>query len=297
MLLRCANIVFLTLLLWGCGRGSAPISNDAPPQRVISLAPNVTEIVYELGEGNRLVGRTDFCRWPPEAVEVESVGGYLNLDLEKVIALEPDLVIGLQYNEDQRSRLEPLGIDFLGVRSETISEILQSIRAIADALGVPEQGESLAAQMQSDIDDVSAGMAQLSRRRVLMLIGREPGTFQSLYAAGPDSLVSELVAHAGGVNVLDATMGAYPEISREIIVGVDPEVIIDTCLEGTELTEEIAQRELGLYEEHLGTVTAVREGRVILWTDPRLTVPGPGVPSQIEALARAIHPEAFAGGN
>jgi ABC-type Fe3+-hydroxamate transport system substrate-binding protein len=175
-----------------------------------------------------------------------------------------------------------------------VDQVRDTIRAVAERLGVPERGEALVREMDVQIAAVAERLAGLEPRRTLLLIGREPGGWQSLFVAGPGSFVSELAEHAGAVNALGGeTLGAYPTISREIIIATDPEVILDTVFEYTGSTPEQREAERALYRESLPTVTAVRDGRVILWDDPHLTVPGPGMAAQIEKLARAIHPEAF----
>jgi iron complex transport system substrate-binding protein len=287
------------LLLLACGAPPRPSTLDAgpsrPPQRILSLSPAITETLFALGAGDRVVGRTDFCRWPAEAQAIPSVGGLLNIDWEKVYALHPDLAILIHSDKEAYGALEARGIERLTIRSDTLDQVRQGILEIASRIGVPDRGRALVAGIDASLEAVARRLHGVTPLRTLILIGREPGTFQSLYAAGSSSFVSELCEHAGAVNVLGPTLGAFPEISRETILADNPEVIIDTCLETLDSpTPEIETRERALYAEVFPTLEAVKSDRVILWTDPHLTIPGPSMATEVEALARAMHPEAYA---
>jgi ABC-type Fe3+-hydroxamate transport system substrate-binding protein len=286
------------LLIVILGSGVAPAQPDTQPtpcspERILSLSPHITETLFALGVGERVVGRTDFCLWPVEAQGIPSIGGFLNTDWERIYALNPDLVVRLEEAHDLYAPLEVLDCPQVTVRSDTIGDVREGIRRMAISVGVPERGEALIERMDRQLEQVAQRLAGSERRRTLILIGREPGTLQGLFAAGPGSFVSELVSRAGAVNALSDTLGAFPEISREIILGSDPEVIIDTCLETQEPDADVIVRELAIYRRELPSVDAVASGRVILWTDPHLTIPGPSMANQVEALARAIHPEQF----
>lgn len=268
-------------------------AGEPTPQRIVSFVPNLTEILFALGQGHRLVGRTDFCKWPPEAQEIPSVGGLLNISWEQVRAMEPDLAVFHESNQDLYRPLAAMDVETLAVRSETMDEVRTAIQSLADRLGVAEQGEDLIGNIDAALAVIARRLAGLESRRTLLLIGREPGSWQSLFAAGPSSFVSELAVCAGAVNVLEETLGPFPPISREIIVAANPEVIIDTVFEHTGATPQLVERERRLYQESLPTVDAVATDRVIFWDDPHLTIPGPAMAEQVEKLAHAIHPEAF----
>ncbi|MBN1478134.1 ABC transporter substrate-binding protein [Candidatus Sumerlaeota bacterium] len=286
------------LLITALGLGAPraqPATQPLPgsPERILSLAPHITETLFALGVGERLVGRTDFCLWPAEAQSIPSIGGFLNSDWERIYALHPDLVVRLEEAHDLYAPLAALDCPQVTVRSDTIRDVREGIRAMAISVGVPERGEELIDRMDQQLDRVARQLMGSERLRTLILIGREPGTLQGLFAADPGSFVSELVSRAGAVNALSDTLGAFPEISREIILGANPEVIIDTCLETQGADAEAIARELAIYRRELSDVDAVANDRVILWTDPHLTIPGPSMAEQVEALARAIHPERF----
>lgn len=283
--------VALALLVALSAQALGGPAEAASAERILSLAPATTEILFALGAGDRVVGRTDFCRWPPEATALPSVGGYLNLDVERVLALRPDLVVGIGFSGGRSDPIAEAGIETLSIRTDTVGEVLAGIERIAARLGCSASGEALVASIQASFEEVAQRVRGLTPQRTLILVGRELGTLQGLYAAGPDSFVSELVHRAGGVNVLDSTLGPYPPISLEAILAADPDVILDTSLSAVQPAPEMVERERELYRRMLPEVAAVRAGRVILWTDPRLTVPGPSMPAQVEALTRALHPE------
>jgi iron complex transport system substrate-binding protein len=259
-----------------------PAAPSGPPRRVVSLAPSSTEIVYALGAGDRLVGVCGQCDHPPEVVRVPRVGGYLVPSVEATIAARPDVVLAVPSpgNRDAVLAIERGGVHVLIVRDRTLADLWEGMRAIAAALGVPDAGERLVADVSGRLDAIRARMRPLPRRRVLMVVGHRP-----LVAVGEGTLQDELIALAGGENVA-AGAGVWPQISLEVVVARAPEVIVDAAM-GTE--GGAADLFAGLV-----TVPAVRAGRVVALADDRLFRAGPRLPEAAAALAAAIHPESAA---
>ncbi len=274
-----AAIVFVI----GCGdRAAAPPAG--PPQRIVSLAPSITEIVYALDEGPRLVGVCAQCDYPAAVREVPRIGGYLAPSVEAVVGAQPDLVIAVPSPENREAvrAIERVGIRVLVVQDRTLDDLWASMRAIAGALGVPERGERLVTAVQTRLDGLRARLASLAPRPTLLVVGHSP-----LVVAGGGTLQDALLTIAGGRNVAADVGQAFPHVSAELVVARAPEVIVDAAMG----TEQGGQALFGA----LTTVPAVRDGRIVTVAPDALFRSGPRVGDAAEALARAIHPEAFPG--
>lgn len=270
-------------LLAACG-DRAGVRHAGPPARVVSLAPSITEIVYALDEGARLVGVCAQCDYPVAVRDVPRVGGYLAPSVEAVVAARPDLVVAVPSPENREAvrAIERVGIRVLVVRDRTLDDLWASVRAIAAALGVPDRGERLVAAVQGRLDAVRARLASLPARPTLLVVGHSP-----LVVAGGGTLQDTLLTIAGGRNVAADVGQAFPHVSAELVVARAPEVIVDAAM-GTE------QGSQALFAA-LTTVPAVRDGRIVTVAPDALFRSGPRVGEAAEALARAIHPEAFPG--
>ena len=199
------------LLLAGCSASSPGPGSSGPPARVVSLAPSITEIVYALGEGGRLVGVCAQCDHPPEVARIPRVGGYLTPSVEVVLATRPDLVIAVPSpgNREAVRALERVGVRMLVVHDRTLADLWTSIAQVADALGVPGAGERLVGDVAGRLDAVRTRVAGLAPRRVLVVVGHNP-----LIAVGGDNLQDELVTLAGGVNVAADAGATWPTQGR-----------------------------------------------------------------------------------
>jgi cobalamin transport system substrate-binding protein len=269
------------LVLAGCS-ASSPGPAVGPPARVVSLAPSITEIVYALGAGERLVGVCAQCDHPPEVARIPRVGGYLTPSVEVVLAKQPDLVIAVPSpgNREAVRAVERAGVRVLVVHDRTLADLWASITQIADALGMPEAGERLVTDVEARLDAVRTRVAGLPPRRVLVVVGHNP-----LIAVGGDNLQDELVTLAGGINVAADAGAAWPTLSLELVLARAPEVIVDAAM-GSEADDAALLRVLP-------PVPAVRDGRVVRLTGDTLLRAGPRVSEAAQALAAAIHPEAF----
>ena len=276
----CAACLPLLTALLGCG-STAPLAPWRPPRRLIALAPSVTEIVYALGAEARLVGVCAQCDFPEAATRLPRVGGYLVPSVEAVLAAEPDLVVVVPSpgNREAVRAIERAGVRVLVVQDRTLADLWVSMRAVAGALGLAAAGEQLVGDVARRLEAVRARVADLPRRRVLLVVGHSP-----LVVAGGGTLQDELMTVAGGVNVAADAGQSWPQISLELVVARGPEVIIDAAM-GT----EEGGRELFA---GLVTVPAVRAGRVITFRADTLYRAGPRVPEAAAALAAVIHPEA-----
>lgn len=257
------------------------------------MAPALTETAFALGLGDRVVGVTRYCEWPPEARRLPKVGGFLDPSMEALVALRPDLVLLMQDHDALRARLDGLGIRTLQVDQGDLEGILASFVAIARACGAPDRGERLAAEVRSRLDSVAAVTAKLVHPRVLVVVERElgAGPVRSVWVAGPGTFYDDLLRLAGGTNAWRGTAAVlYPEVSREGLIALDPDVILD-------VEAELAKRGLDRGRvraewDGLSELRAVREGRVTVLDGDYMVVPGPRIAQAVEAMARAIHPRA-----
>lgn len=261
----------------------APAATVAAPARIVSLAPSVTETLFALGVGGRVVAVSDHCDYPPEVALLPRVGTFNSPSVEAVVAARPDVVIGLPSpgNHENVLTMQRLGVRVEIVDPERLSDLPGVTRKIAAVAGVPEAGERLVAAMQRDMDAVRRKIAGAPTPRTLMLVGQEP-----LIAVGPDGFLGEMLVAAGAVNVAPAK-GAWPRLNLEVVVAADPEVIVD-CSMGTEASTATLD-----FWNRFPSLTAVRNGRVHPFRFFEALRPGPRLALALEELARVLHPDRF----
>jgi iron complex transport system substrate-binding protein len=294
-MVRCYQVVIVllgALAAAGCGGGSDRTpAVPGHPQRIVSLAPSLTETLFALGVGDRVVGVTRYCAYPAEARELPRVGGHLDPNFEAIVSLEPDLVVVIPSSHENRRRLESLGIAVLEVDQHDVDAVLDSVSTVADACGVGERGAALRSMIEDRLADVAATVAGSPRVRTLVVVGHQigGGAVRSVWAAGPDTFYDGVLRIAGGVNVVDGSVARYPELSREGLTALDPEVVLDVIA-------AVEERNLDLDEvlsgwRRLSELRAVRAHRVSVLEGDHMVVPGPRLPEMVEAVARALHPE------
>lgn len=259
-------------------------SDDLPDDadRIIALAPNVTEILYAMGLEDRVVAVSQHSDYPPEVADKPSVGNFQNPDFESMLSHEPDIVVGTTSGGDESiaTRLDEANIPYFFVRMATIEETLGGIRKIGGAIGFEERAEQLAREMTARMEEISEDAQRGSSEdapRVLVVYGREP-----VVAAGPGTFGHQLIERAGGVNVLADAGSKYPRVDVEKIIELDPQVILDAAgMAGDASSSDFWQQ--------FNSVSAVREGRVEYLSDNAVMRPGPRLPDGLEIFVEAIH--------
>jgi len=256
----------------------------APPARIVSLVPSVTEILYALGAEERLVGVTDFCDYPPAARQRPSVGGMVNPNLEAIVALKPDLVIATTEGngEETFAQLKRLGIPTYLVAAHLVSDVTDLIARLGALTGRERAMGPVLARLERRIEAVKRAVAPRPRPRVLYVLWPEP-----LIVPGRTALVTELIRLAGGELVTAGEADAYPRYSLEAAVAKAPEVIL-LANHGAN-TGPIDETKW----QRLTSLPAIRAGRLHRVDGNLLHRYGPRVVDGLEQLARAIHPEAF----
>lgn len=273
---------------------SAPPSLPASPRRVISMSPPITEAVFAIGAGERLVGRTDFCQYPPEATRVVSCGGYINPSFEALLTLAPDLVLIQGEHPAVREFCDSRGIPVMSLKLEGIEGVLNDLLALGVALDSHASAEALVTGMRADLDalrmDRPEGSSAMPRPRVFISLMRPAGPIDALYSTGRASFVSELVVMAGGRNIFDDLTEAYPRISKEALIERQPEVILEILPGGVGADARPAQAWVNDWRP-LATLGAVQRGDVRVVNEPAVIVPGPRLPTALRAIRAALHPE------
>ena len=270
----------------GYGRGT---SIDIPVDRIVSLAPANTEILFAIGAGDKVVGRDEFSNYPEEAVEIPSVGGpYTDISTETILSLEPDLVIGSEITPpEQIQAFEEMGLTvFVLANPLDIKDIYNNIRLLSEFVGMEEEAEALIMDMQDRISEVEALVNSVEERPLVFyeLDGTDPN---APWTAGPGSYIDTLISMAGGINVGSEFDQPWVQLSAEEIIAQNPEVILlgDSIFGVT--VEDVISR------PGWDNLNAVLEDRVYPFNDDLVSRPGPRVVEGLEKLVRLIHPELF----
>jgi iron complex transport system substrate-binding protein len=280
---RCALAI---LLFVSAARAAAPL-------RIISAAPSVTEMLYALGLGDRVVGVTTFCHYPPEVREKPQIGTYMYPNLETMLELRPDLVVILKEHTGLGERLRQVGLSVLELQHNSLEGIFESLRVLGKRAEVEETAEKRIASIQSALDETRSRANNLPRRSVMFLIGRTPGTIRDLMVVGRGSFLNELITIAGGRNLFGDSAGFYPKIALEELYAGRPEVIIDMGdMSDTDRVTEEHKRSVALLWREYPTLPAVSAGRVYAVANDIFVVPGPRIVEAANELLRMIHPEA-----
>jgi iron complex transport system substrate-binding protein len=256
-------------------------------ERIVSLAPSNTEIAFALGLGDRVVGVTEFCDHPPEALEIAKIGD-MEPNLEQIVALDPDLVLGIggEPVSPAIGQLQGLGLTVLVLEPTDLESMYHDIDLMGQATGVEEQAAELVADMRARVEAITSVTADVADRPVVFyeLDATDPGR---PWTVGPNSWHDEFIQMAGGVNLAGTQESAWVQLSAEEIVAQDPEVIILGDAAWGVSPESVAER------PGWEVISAVQNGRVYPIDDNLVSRPGPRVVEGIEELARLIHPELF----
>jgi len=251
------------------------------PHRLVSLAPNITEIVYALGLGDELVGDTDYCDFPPEAKNKPHVGTMLNPSLERIVALKPDLALGTPEanRRETADQLERLGIPVYGVTANTLAGTLTSIEDLGRILGRGAEAGKLVAQMQAGIDRIEKRIEGQPKPKVLFVVWYRP-----LITVGPKTFIADVIRAAGGIPIGENLTGEWPRLTLEALLPENPGVIILPKTDSFAPSMEEFQT-LPVWKE----LEAVKAGRMFFVSESILR-PGPRLVDALDELAGILHP-------
>lgn len=259
------------------------LSLEGKPQRIVALAPSLTEIVFSLGLGDRLVGVTKFSSYPPEAEQKPKVGSYVNVNIEKIISLSPDLILGtVDGNQPEKvALLEQAGLPVFIVNPRTIREIIDTVATVGRLCGVSERATALADNLSSKVDEIVTRTESLPRPLVFLQINPKP-----IMSINRNTFLHDLIQLAGGRNMAADEPITYPRISIEEVIQRGPEVILVSSMERGGDFEAARQQWM-----RWPLIPAVRNNRVHLIDSDLMDRPAPRVIQGLEILARYIHPE------
>lgn len=270
------------LVLAGCGKPEPAATFNETPQRIISLAPNTTEILFALGLGERVVAVTRYCNHPPATKELPCIGGLYDPNLEKIAALQPDLAVGLSTQEEIAENLNLLQVPFIGVSHEHIDEILDSILSIGKVCNTEDKARELVADLREAVGRARSPSEPGTPRRdvpaVLVCISRDE-TAQRCYIAARETLYDELIELAGGINACTDTKQKYPEVSPESLIALNPDVIIDI---GPSSGPDAWR--------NYPALSAVQNRRIVVITNDYASIPGPRFVKLLADFRKAIQP-------
>ena len=255
------------------------------PLRVVSLAPSITEIVFALGEGDRLKGVTQHCDFPADAQALPKVGSYVHLDLERIVALKPDLCIAVRDGNPMQvvTELEALGIPVYAVDPRSLDTAVDTVLEVGQLLNASSKARNLAEEMRARIERVKGKAADTGPRpRVFFQIGATP-----IVSAGSNTIIHELISAAGGQNLAEGP-ASYPRFSREQVLALQPEILIITSMTKEANLEQLSA-EWKKYEE----LPAVRNNRIFIVDADLFDRATPRLIDGLETLAGIIHPELF----
>jgi iron complex transport system substrate-binding protein len=264
------------------------VSGQTSPKRIISIVPNVTEILFAIGAGPQVVGVSTYDVEPPEVRSLPTVGALLDPDTEKIISLKPDLVITYGSQTDLQSQLKSANIPYFDYRHAGLDHIMVTMRALGARTGHADQAEKVASALQASIDAVKKRVAGKPRPKTLLVFGREPGSLRNIYASAGRGFLHDMLIAAGGEDVLQDIQKESAQISTEIILTRAPDVILE--LNAAPRLNDADLKKVVDPWMTLSSVPAVKNKRVIILLGPGLTVPGPRVIDGIEKMAKALHP-------
>jgi iron complex transport system substrate-binding protein len=255
------------------------------PKRVIALAPSITEIIYDLGQEKRLVGVTQYSTYPPEAESLPRVGSYVRLDIEKIVALKPDLCVAIKDGNPKHivDKIVNLGIPVYVINPRNLQQIMDTINRLGTLLHAEQGATELVSDMEKRIGEVQARVKKGRHKpRVFFQIDAEP-----LFSAGSDTFIHELIELAGGINTTAGEV-PYPRYSWEDIIVLQPEMVLISSMAG------------GLAPEYLlkswkkwNQLSAVINDQIFVVDAELFDRPTPRLVDGLEAIAAIIHPELF----
>ncbi len=274
----CAIVaVSAAALIWSWPAGAATVAQE----RIVSLAPSVTETLFALGAGSKVVGVSQYCNYPPAVRQLPRVGSYLTPNIEAIVGLRPTLIIGLGSSANLRAirALEMMGLPTLMVEEGSLADLDRSISQIGKRIGSGAQAAKLIAEIHYRFASTEARLKNADSPKVLMLVGHQP-----LVAVGGGNFLDQLIAMAHGRNIADNSAQVWPRLSIEYVVATAPDVIIDGQMGDDPAVPS------NFWGQYPG-IPAVRNHRLYGYNQDPILLPGPRIGQSLEILTAMIHPE------
>jgi iron complex transport system substrate-binding protein len=258
------------------------------PQRIVSLVPAVTEMLFAIGAGDQVIGISSYDRYPPEALARTRVGALVDPDVERILTLRPDLVIVYGTQTDLMARLSRAAIPMFAYEHAGLADVTTTIDRLGNRVGRATEARRVVAGIEGDIADVRRRVAGRPRPRTAIIFDREPGSLRGMFASAGRGFLHDMLEVAGGVDVFADVDRQSLQVSTEVLLARAPEVIIELQPAGNWTPDRLA-RERSLWNSLAG-LPAVRANRVHILVDEALPVPGPRVARGIRLLADTLHP-------
>ena len=278
----------LPLMYYYVVKPGLPPDANAAPQRIVSLSPNLTEIVFALGLGDRVVGVSNNCDWPADAKQKPKMGTFWQPNTEAIIAAKPDLVVCesfLQHKEVAET-LKRAGLRVISLHAESIEELYNAITQIGQAAGCSDKAESLVENIKNEIDQMRAKASSAKKVKVLWAVQTEP-----MRVAGVKTFVNEIIDLAGGQNVIEPTGDQYPSVGTETILTCGAEVIIQSAMGTEDITKQ--QEAAEKFWSRYANLPAVKDKKVYVIEADTVLRLGPRLPEGVKAVAKLLRPELF----
>jgi iron complex transport system substrate-binding protein len=290
-----ALLVFLAL---GSAKAAPSVVHASPcvapdnvPHRIISLVPATTEMLFAIGAGDRVVGVSSYDSYPRQVERLPRMGGLLDPNVERLLALRPDLVITYATQSDLKRQLDAAGIAVFPYVHRGLADITGTIRTLGARVGAAPQADALADRMESDLAAIRARVASRPRLKTLLVFGREPGSLRRIDASGGYGFLHDMLESAGGADVLGDIPKQSVQMSAEMVLARAPDVIIE--LRYGEGTAAAALESVRRAWRALPAVPAVKNGRIYLLVGNEFVVPGPRVVDAVRRIAATLHPDIF----
>ena len=277
---------------WGVVAGlvlaSSLVAAQSRPQRIISLVPALTEMLYAVGAGSQVVAVSSYDEYPPEVTALPRVGALLDPDTERIISLKPDLVITYGSQVDLQAQMKRATIPTFDYRHAGLAHILITMKELGIRTGHATEAEAAVATIAARLAAVRARVAGKRRPRTLLVFSREPKTLRNIYVSGGRGFLHDMLEMAGGDDLFNDLDKESVQVSAETILARAPEVILELRPEEISAGQPM-QDELASWSR-LASVPAVRDQRVLFISGRAVTVPGPRVAESVERMAKALHP-------
>ena len=284
-----AIVALACALVVACGEPPAPVPAPAAGPRVVSLVPAATEMLFAVGAGPQVIGVSSFDERPAEVQALPKLGALLDPDLERILALEPDLVVTYGSQEALEQQLAQAGIQTFTFRHGGIGDTLATLEELATRTGHTERGRMTANVMRAKLNAVRMRVEDRPRPRALLVFGREPGTLRQVWVSGGRGFLHDLLDVAGADNVFADTDRENVQATTEVLLARAPDVIVELRREASANDDGDALRAW----QALASIPAVRDGRVLRIAGDDFVIPGPRLVDAAEQLARALHPTAW----
>ncbi|OFW26147.1 MAG: hypothetical protein A3H97_15405 [Acidobacteria bacterium RIFCSPLOWO2_02_FULL_65_29] len=270
------------------GTSIARQTSGTAARRIVSLVPATTEMLFAMGAGDRLVGVGTFDRFPPETDTLPRVGGLIDPNTERILALRPDLVIVYNTQVELKQQLDRAGVPYFNYEHRALPDVMDTVRALGTRLGMAPGAEKVAVGMERALAEVSRSVAGRPRPRTMLVFGRERDTLRGVYASGGYGFLADLLDVAGSDNIFGEIAQQSVQASTEMILARRPDVIIELRY-GDDARAYNIETELAPWRM-LASVPAVRNSRLHLLVGNEFVVPGPRIVQAAQRLARALHP-------